>query len=128
MAHFVAITIPIGCHCNPDHDKFHLYLIQLVVIFPNVVYGDIVYAQTWKVLPQPPSYPMLLHHIALVSFRRRLFRKKIGQLAIIFWVNSLPPHLAKNFQYAYEQCTQLMNQFFRKLRSGSEAAPVICRT
>ena len=34
--HFVAITTPIGCHCNPDHDKFHLYLIQLVETFQNV--------------------------------------------------------------------------------------------
>ena len=33
---FVAITTPIGCHCNPVRDKFHLYLIQLVVIFLNV--------------------------------------------------------------------------------------------
>ena len=32
----VILFTPIGCHCNPDHDKFHLYLIQLLVIFLNV--------------------------------------------------------------------------------------------
>ena len=30
------MTTPTRCHCNPNHDKFHLYLIQLVVIFLNV--------------------------------------------------------------------------------------------
>ena len=34
--HFAAITTPIGCHCNTDHNKFHLHLIQLVVICINV--------------------------------------------------------------------------------------------
>ena len=37
--------------CNPDHNKFHLYLIQLWwQFFLNVVYGDVVYAQTWEIL------------------------------------------------------------------------------
>ena len=52
-----------------------------------------------------PVRPMLLHRMALVSFR--LFCKKIGQLASIFWVNGLPPPqpppLTKNCPYAYDQ-------------------------
>ena len=52
------------------------------------VYGDIVYAQTWKVLTlktvsshlHMPVRPMLLQSMALVSFRGRLFRKNLGNL------------------------------------------------
>ena len=36
-----------------------------------------------------PVRPMLLHYMALVSFR--LFCKKFEQLARIFWANGLPP-------------------------------------
>ena len=28
---------------------------------------------------------------------------KFGQLARIFWANGLPPHLAKNFPFAYDK-------------------------
>ena len=36
---------------NPDHDKFSfLSYTTVVAIFPNLVYCDLVYAQTWEVL------------------------------------------------------------------------------
>ena len=48
-----------------------------------------------------PVRPLLLHRMALVSFR--LYdSEKFGQLARIFWANGLPPPLAKNFPYAYD--------------------------
>ena len=53
-----------------------------------------------------PLRPMLLHRMALVSFR--LFCKNLGnlqeffgQLARILWANCLPPPVAKNSPYAY---------------------------
>ena len=46
-----------------------------------------------------PVRPMLLHRMALFSFR--LFRKNLGKLARIFWANGLSPPLAKNCPYAY---------------------------
>ena len=49
-----------------------------------------------------PVRPLLMHRMALVSFR--LYdSEKFGQLARIFWANGLPPPLAKNFPYAYEE-------------------------
>ena len=73
--------------------NFHLYLIQLWwQFFQNFVYGDVVYAQTWQVLTlknciKPLSYAstayvLLLHHMALVSFR--LFCKNLGNLQDFF--------------------------------------------
>ena len=63
----------------------------MVAIFPDV-YGDVVYAQTWQVLTlknciKPLSYAstayvLLLHHMALVSFR--LFCKNLGNLQDFF--------------------------------------------
>ena len=47
-----------------------------------------------------PVRPLLLHRMALVSFRLYV-SEKFGQLARIFWANGLPPPLAKNFPYAY---------------------------
>ena len=47
-----------------------------------------------------PVQPLLLHRMALVSFRLYV-SEKFGQLARIFWANGLPPPLAKNFPYAY---------------------------
>ena len=39
------------CHCNPDRDKLSsLSNTTLVAIFPNLIYGDVVYAQAWEVL------------------------------------------------------------------------------
>ena len=36
---------------NPDHNKFSsLSNTTVVAIFQNIVYGDVVYAQTWEVL------------------------------------------------------------------------------
>ena len=45
--------------------------------------------------------PLLLHRVALVSFRLYV-SAKFGQLARIFWAKGLPPPLAKNFPYAYD--------------------------
>ena len=60
---------------------FYLYLIQLLWQFFHIfVYGDVVYAQTWQVssLLHMPVRPMLLHRMALVSFR--LFCQNLGNL------------------------------------------------
>ena len=54
------------------------------------VYGDVVYAQTWQVLTlktvsrhfHMPVRPLLLHRVALVSFR--LFCKNLGNLQEFF--------------------------------------------
>ena len=48
-----------------------------------------------------PVRPTLLHRIALVSFL--LFRKNLGNLGEFFWANGLPPPLAKNCPYAYDE-------------------------
>ena len=70
---------------------FHLYLIQLWwQFFQMFVYGDVVYAQTWQVLTlktvsshfHMPVRPLLLHRMALVSFR--LFCKNLGNLQEFF--------------------------------------------
>ena len=82
------------CHCNPDHDKFSsLSNTTVVAIFPNVcLWQRIVYAQTWQVYIDPENQlrhfrmpvrgPMLLHRMALVSFR--LFCKNLGNLQEFF--------------------------------------------
>ena len=57
----------------------------------NTRHCDVVYAQTWQVLtPKTVSshshvlvQPMLLHRMALVSFR--LFCKKLSNLQQFFW-------------------------------------------
>ena len=60
-----------------------------------LVYGDVVYAQTWQVLTlknciEPFSYASTAYVVAsaLISVR-------------LFWANGLPPPLAKNSPYAY---------------------------
>ena len=60
------------------------------------VYGDVVYAQTWQVLTvknciEPFSYASTAYVVAsaLISVR-------------LFWANGLPPPLAKNSPYAYD--------------------------
>ena len=47
----------LGCHCNPDHDKFSsLSNTNLVAIFPNVcLWQRIVCAQTWQVYIDPEN-------------------------------------------------------------------------
>ena len=85
--------------------NFHLYLIQLWwQFFQMLVYGDVVYAQTWQVLtlknciePFMPVRPMLLHR---PSFLFDSF-VKIWAIWKNFWANVLPPPLAKNSPYAY---------------------------
>ena len=47
-----------------------------------------------------PVRPLLLHRMAIVSFRLYV-SEKFGQLAKIFWANGLPPPLAKHFPYTY---------------------------
>ena len=96
------------CHCNPDHDKFHLLWWQFFLMF---VYGDVVYAPTWywpwKTVSciEPPSYASAAYVAAIwPSFLFDSF-VKIGTVAKIFWANGLPPlpppPPAKNFPYAY---------------------------
>ena len=47
----ISLLWQLRCRCNPDHNNFHLHLIQLWwQFFQNFVYGDIVYAQIWEVL------------------------------------------------------------------------------
>ena len=46
-----------------------------------------------------PVRPLLLHRMALVSFR--------------LWANGLPPPLAKNFPYAYESARDAFVSNFR---------------
>ena len=80
------------CYDNSDviatliMTNFHLYLIQLWwQFFQMFVYGDVVYAQLgrywpWKTVSRHfhmPVRPMLLHRMALVSFR--LFCKNLGK-------------------------------------------------
>ena len=57
-----------------------------------------------------PVRPLLLHRMALVSFRLYVL-EKFRQLARIFWANGLPPPLAKNFPYAY--VSQLLQLWYR---------------
>ena len=74
------------------------------------VYGDVVMLRIgrywpWKTVTVSshlhiPVRPLLLHRVALVSFRLYV-SAKFGQLARIFWAKGLPPPLAKNFPYAY---------------------------
>ena len=80
------------------------------------VYGDVVYAQTWQVLTlktvsshfHMPVRPLLLHRMALVSFR--LFCKNLGNLQEFFGQMVYRPPLAENCPYAYE-CLQRMAIF-----------------
>ena len=47
----IFLLLQLRCHCNPDHGKFHPYLIQLWwQFFQMSVYGNVFYAQTWQVL------------------------------------------------------------------------------
>ena len=105
------------CYDNSDviafliMTNFHLYLIKLWwQFFQMFVCGDVVMLRIgrywpWKTVTvsshlHMPVRPLLLHRMALVSFR--LYdSEKFGQLARIFWANGLPPPLAKNFPYAY---------------------------
>ena len=105
------------CYDNSDviafliMTNFHLYLIKLWwQFFQMFVYGDVVMLRIgrywpWKTVTvsshlHMPVRPLLLHRMALVSFRLYV-SEKFGQLARIFWANGLPPPLAKNFPYAY---------------------------
>ena len=72
------------------------------------VYGDVVYAQTWQVLTlkncmEPFSYASAAYVVASALVSVRLFCKNLGKRAKIFWANCLPPPLAKNSPYAYDQ-------------------------
>ena len=104
------------CYDNSDviafliMTNFHLYLIKLWwQFFQMFVYGDVVMLRIgrywpWKTVTvsshlHMPVRPLLLHRMALVSFRLYV-SEKFGQLARIFWENGLPPSLAKNFPYA----------------------------
>ena len=81
----------------------------MVAIFPNVCLWRRSYAQNWDVLTlkncysiEPPSYASTAYVVA--SYGPRFLSTvslKVGQLARIFWANSLPPPLAKNCPYAY---------------------------
>ena len=95
------------CYDNSDviafliMTNFHLYLIKLWwQFFQMFVYGDVVMLRIgrywpWKTVTvsshlHMPVRPLLLHRMALVSFR--LYdSEKFGQLARIFWANGLPP-------------------------------------
>ena len=100
------------CYDNSDviafliMTNFHLYLIKLWwQFFQMFVYGDVVMLRIgrywpWKTVTvsshlHMPVRPLLLHRMALVSFRLYV-SEKFGQLARIFWANGLPPPLAKN--------------------------------
>ena len=93
------------CYDNSDviatliMTNFHLYLIQLWwQFFQMFVYGDVVYAQTWQVLTlktvsshfHMPVRPLLLHRMALVSFR--LFCKNLCNLPEFFGQMVYRPH------------------------------------
>ena len=105
------------CYDNSDviafliMTNFHLYLIKLWwQFFQMFVYGDVVMLRIgtywpWKTVTvsshlHMPVRPLLLHRMAIVSFRLYV-SEKFGQLAKIFWANGLPPPLAKNFPYTY---------------------------
>ena len=82
----------------------------MVAIFPYVCLWQRSYAQNWEVFTlkncysiEPPSYASTAYVVA--SYGPRFFStvsQKFGQLARIFWANSLPPPLAKNCPYAYD--------------------------
>ena len=48
----ISLLWQLRCHCSPDHDNFpSLSSTIVVVIFPEIlVYGEVIYAQTWEVL------------------------------------------------------------------------------
>ena len=102
----ISLLWQLRCHCIPDHDKFSSLSNK---IFQMFVYGDVVMLRIgrywpWKTVTvsshlHMPVRPLLLHRMALVSFRLYV-SEKFGQLARIFWENGLPPSLAKNFPYA----------------------------
>ena len=69
-------------------------------------YGDVAYAQTWQLLTlknciEPFSYANTAYVVASALVSARLFCKNLGNLQKVFWVNGLPPPLAKNSPCAY---------------------------
>ena len=101
------------CYDNSDviatliTTNFHLYLIQLWwQFFEMFVYGDVVYAQTWQVLTLKNCMEAFSYDSNSLSccigprFCSTVLYKFV-QLAKLFWVNGLPPPLAKNSPYAY---------------------------
>ena len=101
------------CYDNSDviafliMTNFHLYLIKLWwQFFQMFVYGDVVMLRIgrywpWKTVTVSshlhiPVRPLLLHRVALVSFRLYV-SAKFRQLARIFWAKGLPPPLEKKF-------------------------------
>ena len=103
-SHFVAMTTPISL--QPWWWQIFILIQLWSQFFQMFVYGNVVYAQTWywpwKTVSSHlllPGRPMLLqygpHFFSTLS-------GKFGQLERFFWANGLPPPLAKNFPYAYE--------------------------
>ena len=106
------------CYDNSDviafliMTNFHLYLIKLWwQFFQMFVYGDVVMLRIgrywpWKTVTvsshlHMPVRPMLLHSMALVSFRLYV-RKNLGNLWEFFGqMVDPPPPLAKKFPSAY---------------------------
>ena len=70
-----SLLLQLQCHCNPDHDIFSsLSNTTVVKCFQMFVYGDVVYAQTWKVLTlknciEPLSYASTAYVVASYSPR-----------------------------------------------------------
>ena len=84
------------CYDNSDviatliTTNFHLYLIQLRwQFFQMLVYGDVVYAQTWQVLTlknriEPFSYASTAYVVAAALVSVRLFCKNLTNLQKFF--------------------------------------------
>ena len=78
----------------------------MVVIFPTICDGDVVYAQTWQVLTvkncmEPFSYASAAYVVASALVSVRLFCKNLGNLQKFFGQMIYRPPLAKNSLYAY---------------------------
>ena len=73
----MSLLCQLQCHCNPDHDKFSS--------LSNTTQTWQVQVLTLKTVSnrfRMPVRPMLLHRMALVSFR--LFCKKLGNSQVFF--------------------------------------------
>ena len=71
-----------------------------------LVYGDVVYAQTWQVWTlknriEPFSYASTAYVIASAPVSVRLFCKNLSNLQNFFRQMVYPPPPAKNSPYAY---------------------------
>ena len=95
----ISLLWQLRCHCNPDHDNFSsLSNTTVVAIFPNVcswrrslcsMLAGIDRAKTVSRHFHMPVRPMLLHRMALVSFR--LICKNLGNLQEFFGQIVYPP-------------------------------------